>query len=178
MKSLRALKAAGLVLAAVVLGLLTVQGSYALWNAAVSAKAGTVQSSNFSILVNGAEMASMTQPVALNLAELRPGESTYTQVTVKNNVNATSAMRVKPTLTVGAATNGFAGHLTVQTVRPAAGQSCETAAYPQAPDLGVIEKTATASICVRATLAANTPAALLGNSTTVPVTLTVSQMPA
>lgn len=178
MKSLRALKAAGLVLAAVVLGLMTVQGSYALWNAAVSSNAGTVQSANFSILVNGAEMTSLTQPVALNLAEIRPGESSYTTVTIKNNTDATSAMRVKPTVTAGAATNGFAGHLTVQTVRLPAGQTCQTATYPQTPDLGAIDKAATASICFKATLSANTPATLLGNATTVPVTLTVSQMPA
>ena len=178
MKSLRALKAAGLVLAAVVLGLMTVQGSYALWNAVVPSKAGTVQSANFSILVNGVEMSALTQPVPLNLAELRPGESTYTTLTIKNNTNATSAMRVKPAVTAGAATNGFAGHLTVQTVRLPAGQTCEAAAYPQVPDLGTIDKTATATVCLKATLAGNTPASLLGNATTVPVTLTVSQMPA
>ncbi len=49
MTSTRALKAAGLVLIAVVLGLLTVQGSYALWNKTVNAGAGTIQSADFRI---------------------------------------------------------------------------------------------------------------------------------
>ena len=178
MKSLRALKAAGLIITAVVLGLMTVQGSYALWNAVVPSNAGTVQSSNFSILVNGVEMTALQQPLALNLAELKPDGSSYTSVVVTNNVNATSAMKVKPIIQVGAATAGFAQYLTVQTTVPLAGQTCETAAYAGMPDLGVIAKNTSKTICLKATLKPNTPTSILGGTTTVPVSLTVSQMPA
>lgn len=180
MKSLRALKATGLILAAVVLGLMTVQGSFALWNKVVTSNAGTVQSANFSILVDGVEMASLAQPLTLNLAEIKPNGSSYTSVNITNNVNATSAMTVKPKVVVGAATAGFAEYLTVQTTVLVAGQTCETATYAGMPDLGVIAKgqTNTRTICLKATLKSSTPAAILGKTTTVPVTLTVSQMPA
>ena len=175
MKSLRALKAAGLVLAAVVLGLMTVQGSYALWNATASANAGTIQAANFSILVNGTEMASLQQPVPLQLPELKPGTSTFTQVTVKNNVNATSAMRVRPTVSLGQVPQELSGYLTIQAVKLEPGKTCLTSA---ATDLGTIGKGETATICLRAELRPNTPALVLGNTVSIQANLTVSQMPA
>jgi hypothetical protein len=178
MKSLRALKAAGLIIVAVVLGLMTVQGSYALWNAVVPSNAGTVQSADFRILVNNVEMKSLAQPLALNLAEIKPGGNSFTSFVVTNKVNATSAMTVKPKVTAGLATEGFADYLTIQTTVPLAGQSCETATYAGMPDLGVIAKEQSKTICVKATLKANTPVSILGRTTTVPAALTVSQMPA
>lgn len=178
MKSLRALKAAGLIIAAVVLGLMTVQGSYALWNAVVPSNAGTVQSADFKILVNGVEMTALQQPLNLNLAEIKPNGSSYTSFSVTNKVNATSAMTVKPKVVAGLATEGFAEFLTIQTTVPLAGQSCETATYAGMPDLGVIAKEQSKTICVKATLKANTPVSILGRTTTVPASLTVSQMPA
>lgn len=178
MKSLRVLKAAGLILAAVVLGLMTVQGSYALWNAAVPSNAGTVQSADFKILVNGVEMTTLQQPLNLDLAEIKPNASSYTSFNVTNKVNATSAMKVKPTVTAGLATEGFADYLTIQTTVPLQGQSCETATYAGMPDLGVIATEQSKTICVKATLKANTPGSILGRTTTVPASLTVSQMPA
>ncbi|MDK1360208.1 hypothetical protein QNO00_08000 [Arthrobacter sp. zg-Y1219] len=178
MKSLPALKAAGLIIAAVMLGLMTVQGSYALWNAAVPSNAGTIQSADFKILVNGVEMTALQQPLNLNLAEIKPNGNSYTSISVTNKVNATSAMTVKPKVTAGLATKGFAEYLTIQTTVPLAGQSCETAMYAGMPDLGVIAKEQSKTICVKATLKANTPVSILGGTTTVPVALTVSQMPA
>ena len=45
----RTLRAGLLIAAAVVLGLLTVQGTYALWNASTSATPGTVSSASFDV---------------------------------------------------------------------------------------------------------------------------------
>ena len=69
MKSTTTLKAAGLVLIAVVLGMLTVQGSYALWNKSVSSNAGTVQAADFRI--------SLTDTDAIDRALARIADGTY-----------------------------------------------------------------------------------------------------
>ncbi len=173
MKSLRALKAAGLVLAAVVLGLMTVQGSYALWNAVVTSNAGTIQSANFSIRVNDVEMASLAQPVPLKLPELKVGTSTFIPVTVKNNVNATSAMLVQPSIVLGEVPDELKGYLTLEAVKLIAGKDCLTSTEN---NLGMIAKSETITICLRATLAPGTPGKLLGGELQIPVTLTVSQV--
>ncbi|MCC3266556.1 hypothetical protein [Arthrobacter gengyunqii] len=181
-KSLRALKATCLILAAVVLGLMTVQGSYALWNAAVPSNAGTIQSADFKILVtqNGstAEMKTLSQPLNLNLAQIKPSESSYTSISVTNSVNASRAMAVKPTIAVGLATEGFAEYLSVQAAVKPAGLTCEMAPYTGLQNLGEIAQNGTKEICLKATLKANTPISILGKTTSLPVTLTVSQIPA
>lgn len=178
MRSLTALKAAGLVLAAVVLGLLTVQGSLALWNKAVPSTAGTVQAANFSVLVNGVEMSSLTGTQALNLGELKPGASTYTQVQITNNVDAGSNMRIQPVIATGTPTGGFAGYLTVKTALPAAGQGCAGLTYSGLPDLGAVARSATKTVCVQVSLDRNTPSSVLGTTASIPATLTVNQLPA
>ena len=177
MKSLRALKAAGLVLAAVVLGLMTVQGSYALWNAAASVKAGTVQAANFRMLVNEVEMTGPEQTVYLpGISAIKPGESTYATALVMNGANASSNMRVQPSVSVQPATNGFANFVTVQVARIGDGQTCGANTFVPTSNLGVIGQGSTATICFKVTLATGTDPALLGNPLTVPVTLTVTQM--
>ena len=179
MKSLRALKAAGLIIAAVVLGLMTVQGSYALWNAAVPSNAGTVQSANFSILVNRAEMTGT--PVILNIGELARGTAAYTSLTVTNNVNASSALHIQPSLSGLVPTNNFAGNLTVKTVPAAAGVQCSAiaaATYDAAPRIPVLPTLAiggTQNICFKVELKSSTPANLLGEPIDIPITLNVAQ---
>ena len=95
MKSLRALKAAGLILAAVALGLMTVQGSYALWNSAVSTNAGTIQAASFKVeMNNGKGPVWMTQDngsqgvVELNVGTVNAGASVYTGVRLTNKSDA------------------------------------------------------------------------------------------
>ena len=179
-KSLRAVKAAGLILAAVVLGLMAVQGTYALWNAAVPSKAGSVQSANFSILVNNAEMTST--PVALNIGELTRGSAAYTSLTVTNNVNATSALRVQPSLAGLIPTNNFGGNLTVKTVLAAVGAQCgaiPAATYDAAPRIPVMPALAigfTQNVCFKVELKTGTPPAMLGTPIDIPITLNVAQI--
>ncbi|WP_104161746.1 hypothetical protein [Arthrobacter sp. ZGTC212] len=180
MKSLRALKAAGLIIAAVVLGLMTVQGSYALWNAAVSAPAATIQAADFSILVNGNDMRGTQVP--LNIGELARGGAAYTSLTVKNNVNASSAVRIQPSLTGLVPVDNFGGNLTVKTVL-AAGVQCSAisaATYDAAPRIPVMPPLAigaTQSVCFKVELKSGTPAGYLGQSIDIPIALNVAQIP-
>ena len=95
MKSLRVLKAAGLVLAALVLGLMTAQTSYALWNAGTGADAGTIQSASFDVVMdNGTGPVLMTQAdgsqgtLSLNVGTINAGSATYTDVRLTNNSDA------------------------------------------------------------------------------------------
>lgn len=182
MKSLRALKAAGLIITAVVLGLMTVQGSYALWNAVVPSNAGTIQSADFRMLVGTPTMpvVDMTtlqqqQPMILNIPDLKPGGSSYTTVTVTNSTNATTDMQVKPVVSSSPALDGFAGYATVQTTALQPGKSCETSA--PITDLGAIAKGGTKTLCVKVSLAQTIPADLYGKQLKIPVTLTVNQQP-
>lgn len=180
MKSLRVLKAAGLILTAVVLGLMTVQGSYALWNAAAPSNAGTIQAADFSIKVNGQDMSAPVVP--LTLGELTPGKTAYTAIDVKNNVNVTrdSPLVLKLNLTGLAPVDNFGGFLVVKTAVPAAGTTCAAvapASYTAAP--AVIASTlalgATQSVCIAVELSAATPAAHLGKAIQIPAKLTVAQ---
>ncbi|MBO0908173.1 hypothetical protein [Arthrobacter sunyaminii] len=102
MKSLRALKATGLILAAVVLGLMTVQGSYALWNAAVPSNAGTIQAADFKVTVKDT-LLSPGQELQLPAAKLSmASRELITPVSVASAVNVTrdSPFRSITTLTV------------------------------------------------------------------------------
>ena len=121
----KALKAAGLIAAAVVLGLLTAQGSYALWNTTAPANAGTVQAADFKILLNNVEMSKPT-PIALDIGELAPGTPAYTSLTVANKVNVTAAspLKLQPSLTGLVPVDTFGGNLTVTTAVATAGKAC------------------------------------------------------
>lgn len=175
----KALKAAGLIAAAVVLGLLTAQGSYALWNTTAPANAGIVQAANFSILVNNAEMGST--PIALSIGELAPGKSAYTSLTVTNNVNVTAAspLVLQPSLTGLAPVDNFGGNLTVTTAVATAGKACKDLAptdWKTVPALQSMGVGASQTICIKVELNTNTPASHLGKSINIPVTLTVAQV--
>lgn len=174
MKSLRVLKATALVAIAVVLGLVTAQGSYALWNASATAKAGTIQSADFSILINGVAMAGPQQALVPDLGALVPGASSYTSFSVTNNVNSTNATRVKPTVTAQPAAGDFAGYVTVEAAA-LTGKSCSDAAQWSTTNLGLIDQYKTKTICLKVTLAPNTPAKLWDKKLMVPISLTVAQ---
>jgi predicted ribosomally synthesized peptide with SipW-like signal peptide len=176
-KSLRALKAAGLILAAVVLGLMTVQGSYALWNAAVTATPGTVQSADFNILVNNVNMA--TTP-SLNVGELTPGKPAYVPLMVTNAVNVTadSPLVLQASVTGLNPVNTFEGNLTVKSavIQGAAVCTPELPYAAGAPQLPVLGIKATQTICFKVELSGSTPAQLLGAKVEIPVSLSVAQV--
>jgi hypothetical protein len=196
MRSSPMLKAAGLVLAAVLLGLLAVQGSYALWNTAVSANAGTIQAADFRVSLTDTSMnntTDMTLPdgtaaaIALTTTPagtVLPGQATYAGVRLGNVTNAGGDFTIRAALgsTPGKtdAGSGLAGYLTVKAVAAAALDQCSSAAlYASAPPADLpamtIAKGATGVFCFQVALNAATPAALAGSTAAITLPIVVTQ---
>ena len=179
MKSLRALKAAGLVLAAVVLGLMTVQGSYALWNASAPQNAGTIQAADFNVEINEVNMG-QTPQLLLDLGAISRGTSLYSSVRVTNKVNVTpgSPLVLQPAVSAPVPTNTLNGNLTVTTAVVQGAVTCSANLPYQAgaPKLPVLATGTTQTICFKVSLGANTPAASLGQPVSIPVNLSVAQL--
>lgn len=181
MKAPRALKATGLVLGALVLGLMTVQGTYALWNAVTAVSPGTVQAADFNvdIRLNEQNMA-QTQQTVLEPVGLYRGTATYTALRVTNNVNVTqnSPLVLQPTVAAPVPRNNLNGNLTVTTAVVQGSGAC-TAGLPYkagAPVLPVLAKGATQTVCVKVALSSSTPANQLGQPVEIPVNLSVAQL--
>ncbi|SEE63755.1 hypothetical protein SAMN04489740_1998 [Arthrobacter alpinus] len=197
MKSTRTLKATGLVLIAVVLALLTVQGSYALWNTAANANAGTVTAADFQVsltdtitttstnmtLANGtaATLALSTTPVGVVI----PGQSTYAGVQLGNDTNAGGDFTVQaitgtPVIS-NSAGSALAPHLSIKVVAATSLQQCSTPALyatatSSAPATMELAKSAKGVFCFQVTLAATMPANLSGQSAAVAIPITVNQV--
>ncbi|MCC3292062.1 MULTISPECIES: hypothetical protein [unclassified Arthrobacter] len=179
MKSSRVLKAAGLILAAVVLGLMTVQGSYALWNAAAQQNAGTVQAADFNILVNEANMA-QTPTLSLDVAGLHRGVPKFTAVRVTNNTNVTaqSPLVLQPAVSLPVPGSLLNGNLTLHTAVVQGSAICTANLAYQAgtPVLPVLATGTTQTICFKVEVKQNTPANQLGTPISIPVNLSVAQL--
>lgn len=197
MKSTRALKATGLVLIAVVLGLLTVQGSYAFWNKAAAANAGTIQSANFQVSLTDAISGGVTEnmtlddgtPVTLLLSTtptgvVIPGGKTYAGVQLGNLTDAGGDFSIRATtatpviLSPGSA---LASQLSIKVVNATALSQCsEPAIYTAAPVAGTatkdIAKAATGVFCFEVSLAATMPASLSGKTAKVAIPIVVNQL--
>ncbi|MCY0905694.1 SipW-dependent-type signal peptide-containing protein [Arthrobacter sp. H14-L1] len=190
----RALKAAGLVLAAVVLGLLTVQGTYALWNSAVNSNAGTVQAADFRVsltdgptntttdmTVNGlpATVALSTTPIGVVI----PGQSVYAGVQLGNVTNAGGDFKIRATAGTPGITDssgsGFASVLSVKAVAADTLAQCQSAAlYAGAKNMASVDiaKNMTGVLCFQVTLDASAPGRLQGKSAGISIPLTVDQL--
>ena len=185
MKSLRALKAAGLIFAAVALGLMTAQGSYAVWNAGTTAAAGTVQSASFDVEMDNGSGAPvlMTQAdgsqgtVALNVGTVNAGASAYTGVKITNKSNAGGQFTIR-TSVAGAPQFSAAGnlwtiqHRAVSGTNPAA-CNAELFAGSQAQTVD-LPKGTSGIICFQVSLAAT--ANIQGQVTAISVPLTAAQV--
>ena len=194
MKSARTLKAAGLVLIAVVLGMLTVQGSYALWNKSVSSNAGTVQAADFRISLTDTDankVIDMTLPsgaaAALSLTTtaagaVMPGQSIYAGVSVGNVTDAGGDFTVRASTAAPIVSNSaFEGHLTISSAAATSLSQCSDASlYADAKSYETaivdIAKDATGVFCFQLTLSASMPASLSGQTTTVAIPITVNQL--
>lgn len=179
------MKAAGLILAAVVLGLMAVQGTYALWNTTAPSNAGTIQAADFRILVNGTEMK--PGPLAVQIpGTLAKGKSAYAPITVQNSVNVTETSPLALTLkaTVNAPADDFGRNLTVKTGVLRTGYTCESlpaASYAAVPSPAANHSVtlpwqAAQTICVQVSLSAKTPAAQMGKEIKIDANLTVAQV--
>jgi hypothetical protein len=118
----RSLRATALIAVAVLLGLLAVQGSYALWNSLVSRAPGTVTAASFTVNLTGTPSGQGTpmtlaggQSASLALtsqnAVLSPGTATYANVLVGNASDAGGAFSISVTADAPTLVNNAGGSL-------------------------------------------------------------------
>lgn len=180
MKSTRVLKAAGLVLAAVVLGLLTVQGSYALWNKAVSANAGTIQAASFDVEMKSSAGTSLMTldsgakgTVPLNAGTVNAGASAFTGVQLANKSNAGGQFTIRASAGTPITSGPWrVEHRIVPGTDPAA---CTAAAYKASTaDTADIPKGGAGVFCFQISLAET--ASIQGQQVALTVPLEVVQI--
>lgn len=199
MRPARAGKAAGLMAAAVVLGLVTVQGSYALWNKLLPASAGTVRSADFLVTLTGSNSAGTYDMVlpdgtpaaialtsaAAPLNQLFPGVPVYAGVSVRNATAAGSAFTVMARLpgpvviTDTGPGAGLSAYLSVQSATAAELGQCSSvpdSAFQETFPGVQIPKGDSAVICFRIQLSAQAPSTLQGQSVSIAVPLLVEQI--
>lgn len=195
----RSFRAAALIAAAALLGLLAVQGTYALWSSTAVATPGTVTGADFTVYLLGSPSSQTTamtladgQPGTLALttsaapaADLLPGTSIYTAVSASNDSNAGGTFSV--TLTAGPAalanTGGgaLAQYLTVSAATSANATNCShasgyqalaTTTFTSAP----IAKGASAVMCFKVQLSSSAPSSVKGQTVNISVPLTANQV--
>lgn len=197
MTSKHALKASGLVLAAVVLAMFTVQGSYALWNKSAGSGAGTVQAADFRISLTDTQASRVTEMTlpdgtAATLAlsstaagALMPGQSSYAGVQVNNLTDAGGDFTVRAGTAPAVVTNNpgstLAQYLAVKTVTAASLAQCSQAGiYGQAATSGTamvdVPKNGSGVFCFQISLAADMPANVGGQSAQIAVPIVVNQL--
>ena len=190
---LREVRTAALVAAAVLLGLLTVQGSYALWSAVVSAAPGTVTSASFDVILIGAPSSQTTamtqaggQPASLALTTqsvplggLTPGTAVYSSVTATNNSDAGGQFNISVASGTPAVTNIAGGalgtYLTVSAKSAASAAACGTTGYTGLTPV-IVPKGASTTLCFEVRLASSAPATVKGQAVSISVPLTATQL--
>lgn len=181
MRTKTALKALALVTAAVVLGLLSVQGSYALWNRMVSANAGTIQAADFRVLLT--DMKSGTAYVNSASVQLTPfsggllpGTSVYAGVKISNFTNAGSDFTVRADSGQAVIANPeFLGHLTVKS-RASATEPCPMGGYTsETAFVDQIAKDASAFLCFEISLLNTAPSTVSAKTTDISIPISVKQ---
>ncbi|APX01284.1 hypothetical protein [Arthrobacter sp. QXT-31] len=188
----RHLRAAALVAAAVLLGLLTVQGSYALWSAAAAAAPGTVTSASFDVNLAGApsnQLTSMTvagtpanlavTTQSIPLAALMPGTAVYASITATNNSDAGGQFNISVTSGAPVLTNAGGGslatYLTVSAKSATSAATCGTTGYTGLTPV-TVPKGASTTLCFEVRLASNAPAAVKGQAVSISIPLTATQL--
>ncbi|KRE50517.1 hypothetical protein ASG92_09640 [Arthrobacter sp. Soil736] len=195
----RSLRAAALIAAAVLMGLLTVQGSYALWASNASATPGSVSSATFNVSLTGmpsgqvtnmtladgqaASLALTTQSVAL--AALAPGAAVHSSVSARNNSDAGGQFSISVTAGAPAVSNvgggSLAQYLTVSAKNVATAAECNTTTgYAQLTTAGLttaaVPKAGTTVVCFEVKLSSTAPSTLKGQAVNISIPLTASQL--
>jgi hypothetical protein len=195
MRIKRSLQAAALIAAAMVLGLLTVQGTYAIWNAITSAAPGTVSSASFIVGLmpvpsGAATNMTLADGSSANVAitptgTLLPGGSAYGGVVVTNNTNAGGSFDTAVTATKGTVTSTGDGSMALNvTVNAKLGTSaadCSTiTGYTALGASGLVSPTlpkgGSTVLCFQVTLNSNAPTSVKGQAVNIPLTLTARQL--
>jgi hypothetical protein len=192
----RTLRAGLLIAAAVVLGLLTVQGTYALWNAGASVAPGTISSASFDVSLKESPSGTpinMTLPsggqatIGLTPAgTLSPGSPVYAGIVVANNSNAggtfsTHLTAGQPTVS-NVGTGALAQYVIVSAVFAPPGTSCTAAAgYASLMTTGLttataVPKAASTLICFQVSLPSTTPASVKGKAVNITLPITARQL--
>ena len=190
----RHLRAAALVAAAVLLGLLTVQGSYALWAAAASATPGTVTAASFDVSLTGTPTGQVTNMTAaggqsaiisLNPSTaLTPGSAVYSSVSASNNSDAGGQFNISVTAGAPVVSNvaggAMATYVTVSARTAATDGACGTTNYLAVPAGGLtsaaVPKGTSTTLCFEVRLASNAPAAVKGQAVSISIPLTATQL--
>ena len=195
MRIKRSLQAAALTAIAVVLGLFTVQGTYALWSATASASPGTVTSASFDTAltaVNTGQTTTMTladgSAAALTLSPagtLGPGTSVYGGVVVTHNTNAGGQFNTA--ITAGQPTIANLGGGTLSTYvtvnAKSAGSSAEcsnTSGFAPINTTGLVSPTVAKGgstvFCFQVSLSSSAPATVKGQAVNISLQLTARQL--
>ena len=195
MRIKRTLQAAGLIAAAVILGLLTVQGTYALWSATAVAAPGVVSSASFTVNLTATPSGQATamtladgKPANLALAPaeaLLPGTSVYGGVVVTNSTDAGGAFNTvatvgQPTL-VNVSGGTLAQYLSVNGKTAASATDCSTASgYAPLAASGLaspaVPKSGSTVFCFQVTLSSAAPSTVKGQAVNIALPLTVRQL--
>ncbi|BCW76725.1 MULTISPECIES: hypothetical protein [unclassified Arthrobacter] len=195
MRTKRRLQAAALTAVAVVLGLFTVQGTYALWSAAASASPGTITSASFDTAltaVNTGQTTTMTladgSAATLTLSPagtLGPGTSVYGGVVVTNNTNAggqfnTAITAGQPTI-ANVSGGTLAGYVTVNAKTAASSAECSTATgFASISTAGLVSPTVAKGgstvFCFQVSLSSSAPSTVKGQAVNISLQLTARQL--
>lgn len=195
MRTKRRLQAAALTAVAVVLGLFTVQGTYALWSAAASASPGTITSASFDTAltaVNTGQTTTMTladgSAATLTLSPagtLGPGTSVYGGVVVTNNTNAggqfnTAIMAGQPTI-ANVSGGTLAGYVSVNAKTAASSAECSTATgFASISTAGLVSPTVAKGgstvFCFQVSLSTSAPSTVKGQAVNISLQLTARQL--
>ena len=195
MRIKRTLQAAGLIAAAVILGLLTVQGTYALWNATAVAAPGSISSAAFTVnlaATPSGQVATMTlpdgRPANLALtpdAALLPGMSVYAGVVVTNSTDAGGTFNTVATVGQPAMANLSGGtlsqYLSVSGKAAASAADCNsTSGYVPIGASGLaspaVPKSGSTVFCFQVTLSSAAPSTVKGQTVNITLPLTVRQL--
>jgi len=191
----RMLRAGALIAAAVILGLLAVQGTYALWNASTSASPGTVSSASFDVSLTATpsgQATNMSLPggasATINLGQptsLAPGTPVYASLVVGNNSNAGGTFSTSVTAGQAEVSNvGYgilAQYVTVSAKFASAVAECYSAAgYAQLTAAGLtsgaVPKAASTVLCFQVSLSSSTSMLLKGQAVNISLPLTARQL--
>lgn len=195
MRTKRRLQAAALTAVAVVLGLFTVQGTYALWSAAASASPGTITSASFDTAltaVNTGQTTTMTladgSAATLTLSPagtLGPGTSVYGGVMVTNNTNAggqfnTAITAGQPTI-ANVSGGTLASYVSVNAKTAASSAECSTATgFASISTAGLVSPTVAKGgstvFCFQVSLSTSAPSTVKGQAVNISLQLTARQL--
>jgi len=187
----RTLRAGLLIAAAVVLGLLAVHGTYALWNASTTAAPGSISSASFDVSLTASPSGQVTNmtlpgggPATLALsptAALQPGSSVYAGVVVSNNSNAggtfNAAVTVDQATLANVSGGALAQYLAVNAKTASAAADCNTVSgYSPLGAAGLtstaVPKAGATVFCFQVSLSTTAPISVKGQA--VNITLPVS----